>query len=115
MTRLLLGVRYAAGLLLSAPGIGRELSGDKPEAGYLAAITCAAVGITCRQLDRGDRIGLVSPSLKSGEERLYSFRDILLLKVVKRLLDTGISLQQIRAGVHHLSDRSTADLPDVTR
>src|ERR1035438_10086469 len=46
--------------------------------------------------------------------RLYGFRDILVLKVVKRLLDTGISLQQIRAAVNHLRDRGTDDLARVT-
>ena len=50
----------------------------------------------------------------SGSQRLYSFRDILVLKVVKRLLDTGISLQQIRAAVQHLRDRGSADLAQVT-
>ena len=50
----------------------------------------------------------------SGSQRLYSFRDILVLKVVKRLLDTGISLQQIRAAVQHLRDRGTDDLAQVT-
>ncbi len=50
----------------------------------------------------------------SGSQRLYSFRDILVLKVVKRLLDTGISLQQIRAAVHHLRDRGARDLAQVT-
>ena len=50
----------------------------------------------------------------SGSRRLYGFRDILVLKVVKRLLDTGISLQQIRAAVHHLRDRGTSDLAEVT-
>jgi DNA-binding transcriptional MerR regulator len=50
----------------------------------------------------------------SGTQRLYSFRDILLLKVIKRLLDAGISLQQIRVAVQHLRDRGTDDLTRVT-
>ena len=50
----------------------------------------------------------------SGSQRLYGFRDILVLKVVKRLLDTGISLQQIRAAVQHLRDHGTEDLAQVT-
>jgi DNA-binding transcriptional MerR regulator len=60
----------------------------------------------------------VQPSVRaahgSGSLRLYGFRDILVLKVVKRLLDTGISLQQIRAAVNHLRDRGTDDLARVT-
>ena len=50
----------------------------------------------------------------SGTQRLYSFRDILLLKVIKRLLDAGISLQQIRTAVQHLRKRGTDDLTRVT-
>ena len=50
----------------------------------------------------------------SGSQRLYSFRDILILKVVKRLLDAGISLQQIRTAVAHLRERGTDDLTRVT-
>ena len=50
----------------------------------------------------------------SGTQRLYSFRDILLLKVIKRLLDAGISLQQIRTAVQHLRQRGTDDLTQVT-
>ena len=50
----------------------------------------------------------------SGTQRLYSFRDILILKVIKRLLDAGISLQQIRTAVQHLRERGTDDLTRVT-
>ena len=50
----------------------------------------------------------------SGSQRLYSFRDILILKVVKRLLDAGISLQQIRTATTHLRERGTDDLTRVT-
>ncbi len=50
----------------------------------------------------------------SGSQRLYGFRDILVLKVVKRLLDTGISLQQIRAAVVHLRAQGASDLARVT-
>ena len=50
----------------------------------------------------------------SGTQRLYSFRDILVLKVVKRLLDTGVSLQNIRKAVDHLRNRGIKDLANVT-
>jgi DNA-binding transcriptional MerR regulator len=91
---------------------------DVADAGYRGPTACSAAGITYRQLDYWARTGLVEPSVRgahgSGSQRLYSFRDILVLKVVKRLLDTGISLQQIRAAVHHLHDRGTSDLAQVT-
>jgi len=60
----------------------------------------------------------VEPSVRaaqgSGSQRLYSFRDILVLKVVKRLLDTGVSLQNIRVAVGHLRARGVSDLAQVT-
>jgi DNA-binding transcriptional MerR regulator len=86
--------------------------------GYRGPVACAAAGITYRQLDYWARTGLVEPTVRpasgSGSQRLYGFRDILVLKVVKRLLDTGISLQQIRAAVEHLRAQGTSDLAQVT-
>ena len=86
--------------------------------GYRGPIACRAAGITYRQLDYWARTGLVEPSIRgargSGSQRLYSFRDILLLKVVKRLLDTGVSLQQIRVAVNALHERGVEDLTAIT-
>jgi DNA-binding transcriptional MerR regulator len=86
--------------------------------GFRGPVACSAAGITYRQLDYWARTGLVEPSVRSargsGSQRLYGFRDILVLKVVKRLLDTGISLQQIRSAVEFLRDRGSADLAQVT-
>ena len=86
--------------------------------GYRGPTACAAAGITYRQLDYWARTGLVEPTVRSatgsGSQRLYSFRDILILKVIKRLLDAGISLQQIRTAVQHLRKRGTDDLTRVT-
>jgi len=86
--------------------------------GYRGPVACAAAGITYRQLDYWARTKLVEPGIRaahgSGSQRLYSFRDILVLKVVKRLLDTGVSLQQIRAAVQHLRDRGVEDLARIT-
>ena len=88
------------------------------DAGYRGPTACAVAGITYRQLDYWARTALVEPSVRaahgSGSQRLYSFRDILVLKVVKRLLDTGISLQQIRTAVNHLRDRGPGDLARLT-
>ncbi|MEN3539781.1 MULTISPECIES: MerR family transcriptional regulator [Microbispora] len=86
--------------------------------GYRGPTACAAAGITYRQLDYWARTELVLPTIRaaqgSGSQRLYSFRDILVLKVVKRLLDTGVSLQQIRTAVRHLRDRGVNDLAQIT-
>ena len=88
------------------------------DTGYRGPTACRAAGITYRQLDYWARTKLVEPSVRSahgsGSQRLYSFRDILVLKVVKRLLDTGVSLQQIRTAVTHLRDRGVQDLAQIT-
>jgi DNA-binding transcriptional MerR regulator len=108
------------GLLFDdALGQGPAAPGAEPEdVGYRGPTACAAAGITYRQLDYWARTGLVEPTVRaasgSGSQRLYGFRDILVLKVVKRLLDTGISLQQIRAAVEYLRAQGTGDLAQVT-
>jgi DNA-binding transcriptional MerR regulator len=88
------------------------------DVGYRGPTACSAAGITYRQLDYWARTALVEPSVRpaqgSGSQRLYSFTDILVLKVVKRLLDTGVSLQQIRTAVSHLRDRGVHDLAQIT-
>ncbi|MBK1782882.1 MerR family transcriptional regulator [Prauserella cavernicola] len=86
--------------------------------GYRGPAACQIAGITYRQLDYWARTKLVLPSIRtahgSGSQRLYSFKDILVLKIVKRLLDTGVSLQNIRVAVEHLRERGVRDLARVT-
>ncbi|MBT2212238.1 MULTISPECIES: MerR family transcriptional regulator [Actinomadura] len=95
-----------------------QVTAPPEDVGYRGPTACAAAGITYRQLDYWARTRLVDPSVRaahgSGSQRLYSFRDILVLKVVKRLLDTGVSLQQIRTAVTHLRDRGVQDLAQIT-
>lgn len=97
---------------------GDELVPLPEDVGYRGPTACAAAGITYRQLDYWARTGLVEPSIRpargSGSQRLYGFRDILVLRVVKRLLDTGISLQQIRAAVTYLRENGATDLAQIT-
>jgi DNA-binding transcriptional MerR regulator len=112
------GALFEADQVPGISEVSHEADAESAEIGYRGPAACAAAGITYRQLDYWARTGLVEPSVRaahgSGSQRLYSFRDILVLKVVKRLLDTGISLQQIRAAVQHLRDRGTEDLTRVT-
>jgi DNA-binding transcriptional MerR regulator len=86
--------------------------------GYRGPAACQISGITYRQLDYWARTGLVAPTIRSahgsGSQRLYSFKDVLVLKVVKRLLDTGVSLQNIRVAVDHLRRRGVRDLARIT-
>jgi DNA-binding transcriptional MerR regulator len=86
--------------------------------GFRGPVACSAAGITYRQLDYWARTDLIRPEVRSatgsGTQRLYSFRDILILKVIKRLIDAGISLQQIRTAIEHLRARGVDDLTEVT-
>lgn len=86
--------------------------------GFRGPVACQAAGITYRQLDYWARTALVEPTVRSasgsGTQRLYSFRDIVVLKVVKRLLDTGVSLPNIRKAVDFLRDRGVHDLANIT-
>lgn len=88
------------------------------DAGFRGPIAANVVGISYRQLDYWARTGLVTPEIRgaagSGSQRLYSFRDVLLLRVIKRLIDAGISLQQIRKAVDHLRARGVNDLTEIT-
>src|SRR2546422_9158678 len=85
--------------------------------GYRGVTACHAAGISYRQLDYWARTALVVPSVRdasgSGTQRLYSFRDLVVLKVVKRLLDAGGSLQNIRRAIETLRSRGVADLGGV--
>src|SRR5437016_7061781 len=78
------------------------------EQGYRVPEVTKAVGISYRQLDYWARTGLVTPSIReaggSGTQRLYSFQDMLVLRIIKKLLDAGIGLQQIRKAVEYLKE-----------
>ena len=105
--------RPEQGTLFAQPTLAPDES-----VGYRGPTACSAAGITYRQLDYWARTELVVPSVRSaagsGSQRLYSFKDILVLKVVKRLLDTGVSLQNIRAAVDALRLRGVDDLAHIT-
>jgi DNA-binding transcriptional MerR regulator len=94
------------------------LISQDPKVGYRGSAAASAAGISYRQLDYWDRTSLVQPSVRSatgsGSQRLYAFRDILVLKLVKRLLDTGVSLQQIRIAVDQLRAAGLNDLARIT-
>ncbi|MDH3470742.1 MAG: MerR family transcriptional regulator [Acidimicrobiia bacterium] len=90
------------------------------EQGYRAPQVCKLVDITYRQLDYWARTDLLTPSVASaqgsGSQRLYSFTDVVQLKVVKRLLDAGMSLKKIRQAIVILRQQldSKQPLADVT-
>ncbi|MFL5738104.1 MAG: MerR family transcriptional regulator [Actinomycetota bacterium] len=76
------------------------------EQGYRVPEVCRIIGISYRQLDYWARTELVRPSIQdaqgSGTQRLYSFQDLVELRVIKKLLDAGVSLQRVRKAVEYL-------------
>ncbi|HEX6682091.1 MAG TPA: MerR family transcriptional regulator [Candidatus Limnocylindrales bacterium] len=97
---------------------GNTVSEEDGAVGYRGVTACHAVGISYRQLDYWARTALVVPSIRdasgSGTQRLYSFRDLVVLKVVKRLLDAGVSLQNIRRAIETLRAYGADDLATIT-
>ncbi|MGI8707930.1 MAG: MerR family transcriptional regulator [Actinomycetota bacterium] len=86
--------------------------------GYRGPQACKIVDITYRQLDYWTRTGLVVPSIQaaqgSGTQRLYSFNDLLQLKVIKSLTDAGASLQKVRQAIDYVRDDLEDDWSKVT-
>ena len=86
--------------------------------GYRGTVASKVAGITYRQLDYWARKQIVEPSITpshgSGSRRLYSFKDVVILAVSKRLLDAGVNLQNVTAAIGFPSRRTTAQLADVT-
>jgi len=82
--------------------------------GYRGPQVCKIVGITYRQLDYWARTDLVRPSIcdanGSGTQRLYSYRDLVELKIIKRMLDADISLQSARKAIEYLREQLGTDL-----
>src|SRR5580698_4759788 len=82
--------------------------------GFRGPQVCTLIGITYRQLDYWARTGLLRPSIAdargSGTQRLYAYTDVVELKVIKQLLDAGISLQRARRAVECLRDGLGGDL-----
>jgi DNA-binding transcriptional MerR regulator len=96
------------------------MTNEREVTGYRAPQVCKLVGITYRQLDYWARTGLIVPSMQqahgSGSQRIYSFTDVVQLKVIKNLLDAGMSLKKIRSAVEILRNEMDSEQPlaDVT-
>jgi DNA-binding transcriptional MerR regulator len=84
------------------------------EEGYSGTKAATIVGITYRQLDYWARTDLIRPSLTdasgSGSRRLYSYRDLLELRVIKSLLDAGIKLESVRTAFEYLRTQIETDI-----
>jgi Predicted transcriptional regulators len=97
------------------------LSGEGEEwrdVGFSGPTVCSVVGISYRQLDYWARTDLLRPSLVdaagSGTQRRYSYRDLVALKVIKSLLDGGVSLQTARKAIDYLRDHLGEDLASAS-
>lgn len=91
---------------------------EQPAQGFRGPQACSIVGITYRQLDYWARTGLVTPGLKeargSGTQRLYSFRDLVHLRVIRNLLDAGVTLPKIRKAIDYIATELRTPLEKVT-
>ena len=88
--------------------------GEDEISGFRGPQVCKIVGITYRQLDYWARTDLIRPSIAdargSGTQRRYSYRDLVELKVIKGLLDAGVSLQSARRAIEYLRDHLGEDI-----
>lgn len=94
-------------------------NGDEPiTRGYRGTIASKVAGITYRQLDYWARKQIIEPSITpshgSGSRRLYSFKDVVVLAVSKRLLDAGVNLQNVTTAIGFLMQYSSGELERVT-
>ena len=88
------------------------------EIGFSGTKAAGVVGISYRQLDYWARTDLIRPSLTdacgSGSRRLYSYRDLLELRVIKSLLDAGIKLESVRKAFTYLREQADTDIATAT-
>ena len=86
--------------------------------GFSGPTVCRLTGVTYRQLDYWARTDLVTPSLTpaqgSGSQRAYSYGDVLEVKVIKSLLDSGVSLTRARQAVECLRENLGRDVASST-
>ena len=86
--------------------------------GFGGPTVCRLTGVTYRQLDYWSRTGLITPSIQaargSGTKRSYSYEDVLEVKVIKSLLDAGVSLTRARQAVSCLRDALGTDLKSAS-
>jgi DNA-binding transcriptional MerR regulator len=82
--------------------------------GFTAEQASRFTGCTPHQLRYWDRVNLVKPSVQAtggrpGVKRLYSFRDLIALRVIRSLLDGGMSLQRVRRAIEFLRKKAGLD------
>lgn len=98
-----------------AEGVDELVAPAAPaQVGFSGRKAAEVVGISYRQLDYWARTDLVTPSLAeargSGSRRLYSYRDLLELKVIKTLLDAGLKLESVRTVFEYMREHLGEDI-----
>ena len=77
---------------------------------YDSKTASSIVGVSLRQLQYWDERDFIRPSIRladgRGTRRLYSFHDLVCLKVVKDLAQHGFTLQKIRRCLKPLKDNA---------
>ncbi len=93
-------------------------AGSVSAEGFSAPQVCVLAGLSYRRVDYWARTGLLEPSLQAahgcGSRRRYSYRDVVQLKVIRRLLDAQVSLRLIRQAVAFLRTELDEDLASAT-
>jgi len=97
---------------------GRQTEPARPPRCCRGTVASKVAGITYRQLDYWARKQIVEPSITpshgSGSRRLYSFKDVVILAVSKKLLDAGVNLQNVTTAIGFLMQRDVDQLEHVT-
>ncbi len=93
-------------------------SDGEESVGYRGSVAMKIAGITYRQLDYWARKNIIEPSINpshgSGSRRLYSFKDISIMAVAKRLLDAGVNLTNVTTAIVFLNCYSISHLENMT-
>ncbi len=79
---------------------------SKDATGFSAEVARSVVGISYRQLDYWDKTSLLRPSIMQargkGSRRVYSFEDLVELRVIAGLLGAGVPLPAVRKAARHV-------------
>lgn len=112
--------------LVDSPQNNRPVQGElfafssdgEESVGYRGSVAMKIAGITYRQLDYWARKNIIEPSINpshgSGSRRLYSFKDISIMAVAKRLLDAGVNLTNVTTAIVFLNCYSISHLENMT-
>ena len=86
--------------------VARDINGSD-EPCYVISIAARMIGVQVHTLRYYERIGIIEPSRSQGNIRLYSERDVALLRRIKTLMDDlGVNLAGVEV-IMRMSQRMT--------